>query len=146
MLKIHLEIDVAAFERQVDDHMLKAFAPAVVEGLNRTGEAGADAIRRGMMTAFDRPTPFTLEGVGVLKASIRTDGGDPSVLIFIWDRAASYLDLHVEDGARRTGDPFATRPHPIVPGPQAPGDIPSSNIRRIPPSPPFTTTHHNSLF
>jgi hypothetical protein len=74
MLKIALEIDVAAFEQHVDDHMAKAFAPAVVEALNRAGEAGADAVRRGMMTSFDRPTQFTLEGVGVMKASIRTDG------------------------------------------------------------------------
>ncbi|GJD46554.1 hypothetical protein AFCDBAGC_4436 [Methylobacterium cerastii] len=122
MLKIALEIDVAGFERQVDDHMAKAFAPAVVEALNRAGEAGADAVRQGMMTSFDRPTQFTLEGVGVMKASIRTGGGDPSVLIYLKDRTASYLYLQVFGGTRHAGDPFTTKRGPIVPGPKAPRD------------------------
>ncbi|CAA2155403.1 hypothetical protein MBRA_01048 [Methylobacterium brachiatum] len=72
MLKINLEIDVPGFERQVDDHMAKAFQPAVVEALNAAGEAAVDAVRKGMASSFDRPTPFTLAGVDYLKASVWT--------------------------------------------------------------------------
>lgn len=122
MLRISLEIDVAGFERQVDDHMAKAFQPAVVEALNAAGKAGVEAVRKGMLTSFDRPKPFTLEGVDFFKASVRTDGGDPSVLIYIRDRTASYIDVHVEGGSRRAGDPFTTKRGPIVPGPAAPRD------------------------
>lgn len=115
MLKINIEIDVAGFERQVDDHMAKSFAPAVVEALNRAGEAGADSVRQGMMTSFDRPTQFTLDGVGVMKASIRTDGGNPSVLIYLKDTTAAYLDLQILGGTRRAGDPFTSMLWPIKP-------------------------------
>lgn len=130
MLKIDIEIDLSAFEREVDDHMAKAFQPAVVEALNKAGEAGRDAVRKGLVSAFDRPNPFTLAGVDIMKASVRTDGGDPSVVIYIKDRTASYIDLHVTGGTRHAGDPFTTRRGPVVPGRQAPREIPSSNIRR----------------
>ncbi|MCJ2035587.1 hypothetical protein [Methylobacterium sp. J-068] len=69
-----------------------------------------------MISAFGLPNMFTLAGVDIVKASVRTDGGDPSVLIFIRDRTASYLDLHVEDGVRRAGyprSPTATVPQPM---------------------------------
>ncbi|MFH8721849.1 heme-binding protein [Methylobacterium fujisawaense] len=94
MLKSSLKIDVAGFEREVDTHMLKAFRPAVADALNAAGEAAVDAVRKGMLTAFDRPKPFTLDGVGFFKASVRSDGGDPSILIYIKDRTASYIDVH----------------------------------------------------
>jgi hypothetical protein len=61
--------------------MLKVLAPAVVEALNRAGEAGADAVQTGIMTILNRPTPLTLKGGGVMKALIRTECGDPCVLI-----------------------------------------------------------------
>ncbi|MGU3454212.1 hypothetical protein [Methylobacterium sp. 391_Methyba4] len=44
MLRINLEIDVGAFEREVDTHMLKAFRPTVVEALNAAGEADVDTV------------------------------------------------------------------------------------------------------
>lgn len=44
--------------------------------------AGEAAVRKGRLTAFDRPRPFTLEGVDFFEASVRSDGGDPSVLIY----------------------------------------------------------------
>lgn len=94
MLKISLEIDVAGFGREVDTHMLKVFRPAVVDALNAAGEAAVDAVRKGMLTAFDRPKPFTLDGVGFFKASVRSDGGDPSILNYIKDQTASYIDVH----------------------------------------------------
>jgi len=122
MLKINLEIDVAGFEREVDTHMLKAFQPAVVDALNAAGEAAVDAVQKGMLTSFDRPKPFTLDGVGFYKASVRSDGGDPSVLIYVKDTTASYIDVHIAGGTRRAGDPFTTRRGPIVPGPAAPRD------------------------
>lgn len=94
MLKINLEIDLQGFERQVDDHMLRAFQPAVVDALNAAGEAAVDAVQKGMLTSFDRPKPFTLDGVGFFNASVRSDGGDPSILIYIKDQTASYIDVH----------------------------------------------------
>lgn len=129
MLKISLEIDVSTFERQVDEHMARAFQPAVVEALNAAGRAAVDAVHKGMLTSFDRPKPFTLEGGGYFKASVRTDGGDPSVLIYVKDRTASYVDVHVEGGVRRAGDPFTTKRGPIVPDPAAPRDS-SGNLPR----------------
>lgn len=118
MLKISLEVDVAGFEREVDTHMLKAFQLAAVEALNAAREAAADAVRRGMLTSFDRPKPFTLDGVDFFKASVRSDGGDPSILIYVKDRTASYIDVHIPGGTRRAGDPFTTRRSPIHrPGP-----------------------------
>lgn len=78
MLQITLEIDVRSFENQVDEHMAKAFQPAVVAALNAAGEAAVRAVRKGMLTDFDRPNPFTLEGVDFYKAAVRTNGGDPS--------------------------------------------------------------------
>ncbi|MEE7462222.1 hypothetical protein MFUR16E_13465 [Methylobacterium fujisawaense] len=44
MLKLTLETDLQGFERQVDDHMARAFQPAVVEALNAAGEAAVDAV------------------------------------------------------------------------------------------------------
>ncbi|MCJ2035588.1 hypothetical protein [Methylobacterium sp. J-068] len=47
MLKIDIEIDISAFEKNVDDHRVRAFQPAVVESLNKAGEARRDAVRKG---------------------------------------------------------------------------------------------------
>lgn len=61
--------------------MLKVLAPAVVEALNRAGEAGADAVQTGIMTILKQADPVNAEGGGVMKALIRTECGDPCVLI-----------------------------------------------------------------
>lgn len=44
MLKITLEVDVSAFGKEVDDHMARAFQPAVVEALNAAGKVAADTV------------------------------------------------------------------------------------------------------
>ena len=66
------------------------------------------SVSKGMATAFDRPTPFTLAGVTLYRATARTDGGDRSVLIYIRDQTALHLDVHVEGGTRRAGAPLTT--------------------------------------
>jgi len=121
-LNITIEVETESFRREAQAFMGREFQELLADALNVAGEAAVKAVRKGMMTAFERPIPFTLDGVRMYRASARTDGGDPSVLIFIADRTASYVDVHVTGGVRRAGDPFTTRRGPIVPGPAAPRD------------------------
>lgn len=107
-LSLTLEVDVESFQRVVDRQIAADLQVAMVEGLNVAGEAGVKAVRKGMATAFDRPNPSTLAGVQMYRATARTDGGDPSVLIYIRDQTALFLDNHVEVGVRRAGAPFVT--------------------------------------
>ncbi len=100
-LSLTLEVDVESFQRVVDRQIAADLQVAMVEGLNVAEEAGVKAVRKGMATAFDRPNPFTLAGVQMYRATARTDGGDPSVLIYIRDQTALFLDNHVVVGVRR---------------------------------------------
>lgn len=53
--------------------MLKVLAPAVVEALNRAGEAGADAVQTGIMTILKQADPVNAEG-GRRDESLDPDG------------------------------------------------------------------------
>ncbi|WP_156652609.1 hypothetical protein [Methylobacterium sp. Leaf86] len=75
-----------------------------------------------MLTAFDRPKPFTLDGIAVYKATPSTDGGTPSALVFVRETQAAFLDLEMHGGVRRAGDVGTTRLGPLVPGARAPKD------------------------
>src|SRR5690606_9968945 len=61
---------------------------------------------------------FTMQGFKVLYANPQ-DPRDPSALITLMPRQASYLDVQIEGGVRRAGDPGTTKKGPLVPGPDA---------------------------
>lgn len=121
MLKIKL-----AFDQKTYDDTVARFDADMTTGLvsavNAAAEAARDAVRAEMLSVFDRPTPYTLQGVALYEATPRSDGGDPSALVFLLDDQAAYLELEIAGGPRAAGDYATTRLGPLVPGPAAPRD------------------------
>lgn len=122
MLEITLEFDRRAFDSAANSFVNGEVQTALVGAVNGTAERVRIALRNSMLTAFDRPKPFTLEGIAVYKATPRTDGGTPSALVFVRETQAGYLDLEMHGGVRRAGDVGTTRLGPLVPGVRAPKD------------------------
>ena len=122
MLKIELAYDAGPYDRAIDSYDAAVLQAGMVDAVNRTASAVAEALRRGMLDAFDRPKPFTVAGVRTFKATPRYDGGDPSALVFLADTQAAYLELEIFGGDRVAGDVATTKLGPLVPGPAAPRD------------------------
>jgi len=121
MLQFQVDIDTAGFSPDVDAVVTEEVRPAIAGALNEIAFAARDAVREAMKEGFDRPTPFTLDGVKVFTA--RVSGSGPlDVVVFIADRQAGYLDLEITPGTRRAGMPATTRRGPLIPGPAAPRD------------------------
>jgi len=134
MFEIQVDIDTAAFSRDVDAVVAEEVRPAIADALNQIAFAARDAVREAMLEGFDSPTPFTLEWVRVLTA--RVSGSGPlDVVVFIMDRQAGYLDLEITPGTRRAGMPATTRRGPLIPGPAAPrdqfGNLPRNYVEEV---------------
>ena len=71
---------------------------AVADGLNRTGLAVERRLKVSMVKDLDRPTPFTLQGIGRWKAK----PGKLNAVIYIKPTQAKYLRYAIEGGRLRT--------------------------------------------
>lgn len=68
-MRIEIDFDVSAFEAQADAVVERAIGPALIDGVNATARAARIAAVTAMPSYIDRPTPFTLAGIGMLPAS-----------------------------------------------------------------------------
>jgi hypothetical protein len=132
-MRIDIEIDTQAYDRQVDLYLDGVVRPAIASGLN----AAADLIKEDLVEAagrdFDRPNPFTLRGFDVLPARV-DDPRDLSALVSIRPLQAAYLEVQIDGGVRRAGDAVTTAQGPLVPGPDAKlnryGNLPRGYVAR----------------
>ena len=143
--RLELSFDRGAFNASSEAYLRDDVMPAIVEGLNTTLEAVYKRIAGAMLEVFDRPSPYTMQGLGVLRARVETNGRDPAGLVFIKDDQAAYLDLEVFGGQRSAGAPHTTRLGPLVPGPAAPldayGNLPRGYVEQVSQEPNVRWVH-----
>lgn len=100
--------------------MERSITPDIVDALNTTAKTGQLAVIEAMPSYIDRPTPFTLMGVGMFQATVENAvGKDPAALVRINPEQAEYLRYQISGGSRGPGDFATTSSGPLVPGPDA---------------------------
>lgn len=80
---------------------------AVARGINTTATKVVEAEKAGMKTHLDRPTPFTLNSLGVLKAN--STHRAPAALVFVKPIAAEYLQRPILGGTYEGLHPAAIK-------------------------------------
>ncbi|MCK8784129.1 hypothetical protein M0638_07035 [Roseomonas sp. NAR14] len=96
MLRIDVRADIRSFERTLDNVQRRQIPFATANALNATARAVQAEERRELPSVFDRPTPFTLNSIGIVPA--RKDRLEARV--FVKDKQASYLGLQETGGTR----------------------------------------------
>jgi hypothetical protein len=123
---VFVRLDVDRFRRTLDDLGKQQLPYATSLAINKTARTAAYDVTRQMPAIFDRPTPFTLQAIGVKPSRKR----DLRAEVFVKRLQAKYL-LPEETGATRTwhqGDPILT---PADLKTNTYGNIPRGALRRL---------------
>jgi hypothetical protein len=115
MLKLNMEIDGDAFERDADAYVSGTVEPGLVDAVNRIAELAVEALVEAMPRYLDRPNPFTLNAFKVKRATPR----DLTAEVYAQPMQARYLTYVIDGGVRRAGDYATTAAGPLVPGKDA---------------------------
>ncbi|MEE8629675.1 MULTISPECIES: hypothetical protein [Methylobacterium] len=119
-MKIEIEFDVSAYEAQADAVVERVVGPALIDAVNATARAARIAAVTAMPAFIDRPTPFTLAGIGMLPASGNPDAPHGlEALVSVMPIQAQYMQYQILGGTRGPGDYATTAEGPLVPGPDA---------------------------
>lgn len=94
MYQITLE-GIAELQRTCT-HLGRDLNQAVAKGINTTAARVVTAEKDAMKAHLDRPTPFTLNSLGIMKAS--PSHQIPAALVFVRPIAAAYLRTSIEGG------------------------------------------------
>lgn len=86
-----------------------------------------------MPSHLDRPTPFTLRGIGTVKS--KPGAAEPFAEVDVLPQQARYLRYQILGGTRVGGDYGTTKRGVLIPGPDAPrnayGNLPRNYVRRM---------------
>lgn len=115
-----IKLDTSSLRRDGAAYVSKSVRPAAVDALNQAAEAGRLAVIEAMPAYLDRPTPYTLMGVGMTPASPDTPrASDLVATVRIKPKQAQWLQYQILGGTRGAGDYGTTDEGPLVPGPDA---------------------------
>lgn len=124
MARIDITVDTTSLDLapvELDTHL--------VDAVNDLAEMGRARVTEELPRAFDRPSPFTMRGIGTRPAS----AGSPEATVDVLPQQSKYLSYEILGGIRRAGDYATTRLGPLVPGPDAPldayGNLPRNFVR-----------------
>lgn len=128
-----LKIDVSMEKAAPGELQIVDLQAALVDSINDMAERARLKVVEAMPAYLDKPTPFTLRGIGVRKA--KPGAQRPEVEVDVLPQQARYLQYQILGGVRVAGDYATTRLGPIVPGPDAPrnayGTLPRGYIKRM---------------
>jgi len=96
-MQFELRHNIAEVERGLSNFAREQVPFAASRAINAIAADVAAAEERRFRAVLDRPTPFTLRGLMVLRASKRTLAG----AVLVRDRQAAYLALQDTGGTRR---------------------------------------------
>ena len=86
-----------------------------------------------MPAHLDRPTPYTLRGIGVLKS--KPGAAEPYAEVDVLPQQARYLRYQILGGTRVAGGYGTTRNGVLIPGSDAPrnayGNLPRNYVKRM---------------
>jgi hypothetical protein len=88
--------DFRPMTRALDDLGKKQVPFAAAGALNATAKATQDGEKRELPSIFDRPTPFTLNAIGIERAT----KGKLQARVFVKDRQAAYLEVQETGGTK----------------------------------------------
>lgn len=96
MISISVKSNMAALTRDLDRIAREQIPFATARALTQTAKDAAADITTELPRVFDRPTPFTLRGVGFLPANKI----NLTAAVFIKDVQAEYLGIQISGGTR----------------------------------------------
>jgi len=88
--------DFRPMTRALDDLAKKQIPFAAAGALNDTAQAAQIRMKRELPSIFDRPTPFTMNAIGIERAS----KGKLEARVFVKDRQAEYLEVQETGGTK----------------------------------------------
>lgn len=106
MFDINVRVDAKAIERSLSDFAYKQMPFATAQALTSLAKIVKGGEQEAMKSVFDRPTPFTVNSVGVIPA--RKDS--LQALVFVKDIAAAYLKPYEEGGTNKLNSRALLRP------------------------------------
>jgi len=118
-VRVSVRSDWRAFRDQVEGLRKDQLPFATARALTETAKAAQREVTAALPSIFDRPTPFTMQAIGITAAR-KTD---LRALVFVKDVQARYLRLE-ETGGERVQKPGA----PVLP----PVDVPLNAFGNIP--------------
>lgn len=94
MIKLSVAADVKAVSRSLDRLAREQLPFAAAQAVNRVAEVLQATEKANMPHVFDRPTPFTVNAVGLKRAR----KGNPTAIVFVRPIAARYLEPYETGG------------------------------------------------
>jgi hypothetical protein len=88
--------DFRPMTRALDDLGKKQIPFAAARALNDTAQAAQIRVKRELPSIFDRPTPFTLNAIGIERAS----KSKLQARVFVKDKQAAYLEVQETGGTK----------------------------------------------
>lgn len=98
-MDLQFTVDMRGFRRGMDDIAKRQLPFATAQALTATAGRVGIAWQDEMRTELDRPTPFTINAVGVRPARKSA----PVARVYVKDIAAQYLSPYVDGGPRFLG-------------------------------------------
>lgn len=125
MIRIDVQSNLKEFQQKLDSFARQQLPFATARALTTLAGMVRDEERVSMGSVFDRPTPFTINSVGV-KPAKKTD---LTAIVFVKDIAASYLQPYETGGVNKlTGNVFL-RPGGV--GLNKYGNLPRNKIAQL---------------
>jgi hypothetical protein len=93
---IEFKADFRPMQRQLDDFAKRQVPFATAKALTQTAKAAAASTKRELPSIFDKPTPFTMNSIGVQPAT----KSKPEARVFIKATQAEYLERQETGGTR----------------------------------------------
>lgn len=112
--QITVETEKSAWDELTPFDLRQAFGDAIDGLAQRTRLHVIEA----MPAYLDRPTPFTLSGIGVQKSKPGT--AEPFAEVNVMPKTARYLRYQIHGGTKVAGDCATTQHGVLIPGPEAP--------------------------
>ncbi|MDR5757009.1 hypothetical protein [Caballeronia sp. LZ035] len=96
-VRISVQADLAALTRRLNDFERKQLPFASAQALTAVAKRVQAAEKAALPQVFDRPTPFTVNSIGIKAARKNTQ----EALVFVKDIAASYLEPYEFGGTHK---------------------------------------------
>lgn len=93
---VDFKADFRPMQKHLDNFAKKQIPFATAQALTQTAKAAAANTKRQLPSIFDKPTPFTMNSIGVQAAT----KSSLEARVFIKDKQAEYLQLQEAGGAR----------------------------------------------
>ncbi|MCP3017974.1 hypothetical protein [Cupriavidus basilensis] len=125
MINISVRFDVKALQRSLDNFARKQVPFATAQALNVVAKQVQAAERANMAKVLDKPTPFTLNSVGVKLAT----KSSLTATVYVKDIAAAYLEPYERGGSNKLNARALIKP--VGQKVNQYGNLPRTTVKRL---------------